>query len=380
MKLIQLTVPDAKVSEVSTFLDTDLFVVGDSLLQFLASHGTTVLQFRVEDDHASFVLASLQRLGLGITFEGYCDVIDLKASTYQLSRPLLSNKQRIIDSSSSSVVKSSSPLLSPSQMYLNISRKTPLTTDTAVIVVVSSVMAGIGLAVNNRLYIMAGSILSRAMCPILGASYGLAVLDRGLFTSGVKNYVLHILLTMSVGAVLGSVFSPFASSLLWPTDEMAKRGVYVEILFGALVAICGGAAVAVSESNEDLGALSGVAIASAIVPPAVNVGLCAAFLFVGPMAVPTYEIDTELFVSIAISSMANVVINSFCIYATAFFVFRLRGGGSQNNLKFKFGMQRGKQGKTDTRKSSEGSSRGRTMFSNRGDRLEEVLRSRAKSR
>ena len=133
-------------------------------------------------------------------------------------------------------------------------------------------MAGIGLATNNRIYIMAGSLLSRLTGPIMGASYGLAILDRELFVAGVRNLVIALSITVGFGVMTGIAFSPFAETLLWPTDEMATRGVHLEMMFGAIIAMCGGAAVAVAESSEDLNGVAGIAISSALVPPAVNSG------------------------------------------------------------------------------------------------------------
>ena len=139
-----------------------------------------------------------------------------------------------------------------------------------------------------------GSLLSRLMGPLMGASYGLAILDQELFLTGVRNVTIALLIIISLGGIIGVSFAPFAEALLWPTDEMATRGVYLEMMFGAIIAICGGASVAIAESNEDLSSVAGIAISSALVPPAVNSGICFTYLLVGDYFSES-EVDTGLF-------------------------------------------------------------------------------------
>eukprot|EP00520_Triparma_pacifica_P013916 CAMPEP_0118669016 /NCGR_PEP_ID=MMETSP0785-20121206/20662_1 /TAXON_ID=91992 /ORGANISM="Bolidomonas pacifica, Strain CCMP 1866" /LENGTH=193 /DNA_ID=CAMNT_0006563643 /DNA_START=125 /DNA_END=703 /DNA_ORIENTATION=- len=162
----------------------------------------------------------------------------------------------------------------------------------------------------------------------MGASYGLAILDQELFLTGVRNVTIALLIIVSLGALIGVIFAPFAEALLWPSDEMATRGVYLEMMFGAIIAICGGASVAIAESNEDLSSVAGVAISSALVPPAVNSGICFAYLLVGDYFSKN-DVDTGLFFRIATSSLGIVIMNSFFIYATAWVIFRSRSGGSR---------------------------------------------------
>ncbi|GMH91022.1 hypothetical protein TrVE_jg1020 [Triparma verrucosa] len=314
MKLFQLTVPNPKVPQFLSLLDTE-FGLGDNLMT-MESFKSTLIQFRVEDDHVHFVLTELQALGLGISF-GFCDVLDLKASTTVPAKAL--RQEATIQSTEA---------LAPSQIYSNIVKKAVLTVDTVIIIVMSAAMAGIGLAINNSLYILAGSLLSRLMGPVMGASYGLAILDKELFTAGVRNLTIALSIIIGIGFLLGISFAPFAETLLWPTDEMATRGVYLEMMFGAIIAVCGGASVAIAESNEDLSSVAGIAISSALVPPAVNSGLCFSFLLVGDYFSDN-EIDQSVFFRIATSSLFIVVINCFFIYATAFVVFKLRSSNSK---------------------------------------------------
>jgi hypothetical protein len=317
MKLFQLTVPNPKVSTFVDVLDGQ-FGLGDSMMM-VESFKSTLIQFRVEDDQVAFVIEEMQKLGLGIDF-GFCDVLDLRASTTMPTRSL--RHENIVQNSHD--VSS----LPPSQIYSNIVKKTVLTVDTIIIICMSSAMCGIGLATNNRIYIMAGSLLSRLMGPIMGASYGLAILDKELFVAGVRNLTFSLSITVGFGVMIGIFFSPFAETLLWPTDEMATRGVYLEMMFGAIIAMCGGAAVAVAESNEDLNGVAGIAISSALVPPAVNSGICFSFMLVGKYFTD-YKIESSLFFKIATASIGIVCINSFFIYATAYVVFKIRSGNTR---------------------------------------------------
>ena len=279
------------------------------------SFKSTLVQFRVEDAQVNAVLTELQALGLGVSF-GFCDVLELKGSTTIPGEVLQG-----VDTTKQTVMASS-------QVYSNVAKKTLLTVDTVVVVCMSSIMAGIGLSVNNRIYIMAGSLMSPLMGPIMGAAYGLAILDQELFLTGVKNTLMGLAITIIFGVLIGVSFAPFAEMLLWPTDEMATRGIYMEMMFGAIIAICGGASVAIAESNEDLSSVAGIAISSALVPPGVNCGICFAFLLFGAYFCET-DIDNKLFLRIASSSLGIVAVNVFFIYATAFVVFRSRSANSR---------------------------------------------------
>lgn len=91
MKLFQLTIPNPKVPQFLSLLETE-FGLGDNLMT-MASFKSTLIQFRVDDDHVHFVLTELQALGLGISF-GFCDVLDLKASTTVPAKALRSQEVR----------------------------------------------------------------------------------------------------------------------------------------------------------------------------------------------------------------------------------------------------------------------------------------------
>ncbi|CAN0087888.1 unnamed protein product, partial [Discosporangium mesarthrocarpum] len=130
-------------------------------------------------------------------------------------------------------------------------------------------------------------------------------------------------LTFSVAFILGAAFCPFATILLWPTDEMASRGLNVDLLFGALIAIAGGAAVAVAECNANISSIVGIGIAASLLPPTVNSGLCLASVFLGPLVAPHIDFDEKVYLEIAWGSVLLVLVNVFFIYSTAFTLFKM---------------------------------------------------------
>lgn len=65
---------------------------------------------------------------------------------------------------------------------------------------------------------------------------------------------------------------------VWPTPEMAVRGLYRTLWYGALQALAAGGAIAVTLLNDNQAALVGVAVASTFLPPFINTGLLWAYV------------------------------------------------------------------------------------------------------
>ena len=140
--------------------------------------------------------------------------------------------------------------------------------------------------------------------PLVGAAFALATRDARLLGHAARAALGALALTGALGAVAGLGLAPFAELLLWPSAEMASRGVLNDLLFAASVAVAGGVAAALAKvracdalssscssyyllllmtvrplvaaalakTNPDVPSLAGVAIAAALLPPAVNGG------------------------------------------------------------------------------------------------------------
>jgi uncharacterized hydrophobic protein (TIGR00271 family) len=130
-----------------------------------------------------------------------------------------------------------------------------------VLLILSTVLATLGLFINSASVIIGAMLLAPLMQPIVGLSMGVLRRDTGLLWSGARS------IGVGVGLVLGS-----AMTIAWLTpmhelgSEMAAR--LSPTILDMLVAIVSGIAAAYAKNNPKIsGSLVGVAIAVALVPP-----------------------------------------------------------------------------------------------------------------
>jgi len=137
-----------------------------------------------------------------------------------------------------------------------------------VMVVVSTMIASFGLITNSTAVIIGAMLVAPLMTPIFGISLALVRGDTRLFGHAVQAEVVGVVAAIGMGFLLGLVYPG-----LEPTSEMIARTR--PQLFDLLVAVFSGFAGAYALVDEKISpALPGVAIATAIVPPLANTGLC----------------------------------------------------------------------------------------------------------
>jgi len=137
-----------------------------------------------------------------------------------------------------------------------------------ILVAVSTAIASFGLIQNSSAVVIGAMLVAPLMTPIFGIALSLIRGDTKLFGKAVK--------AESIGIVV-AVFFAFFLCFLLPgievTDEMLSRTR--PNLIDLLVAVFAGFAGAYALIDEKISpALPGVAVATAIVPPLANVGLC----------------------------------------------------------------------------------------------------------
>ncbi len=167
--------------------------------------------------------------------------------------------------------------LSVEEIYTKIATGTRLSFDFLALLVVSCIIAAIGLATNSPVIIVAGMLLAPLMGPILGLSFGVIIKDRRLVMTGIKNEAFGLSIAVIMGLIMGAVLIPV--TLIpgwpwpWPTAEMLARASLWLLALGIVVAAASGAGVALAATRGDIGSLVGVAIAASLMPPAVNAGM-----------------------------------------------------------------------------------------------------------
>jgi uncharacterized hydrophobic protein (TIGR00271 family) len=138
------------------------------------------------------------------------------------------------------------------------------------LLVASSLIAAFGLVANSTAVIIGAMLVSPLMTPIFGIALAMVRGNTSLLGRAIRAEAVGIFLAVGVSAVFG--FFPLA---IKATPEMLARTE--PTLLDLLVAVLAGFAGAYAMIDERISpSLPGVAIATAIVPPLSNTGLCLA--------------------------------------------------------------------------------------------------------
>jgi len=138
--------------------------------------------------------------------------------------------------------------------------------------------------------------------------------------------LVAFLLCFVSGVGVAAIFAYWGEDLEWPTIEMESRGIPSGLLIGILIAVPSGVGVALSALSNNTASLVGVAISAALLPPAVNVGMCyfyALFQVLEPSS-RTFDRSSTDFVVIGTISFCLYVLNIICIYFAAIVTFKLK--------------------------------------------------------
>ena len=129
------------------------------------------------------------------------------------------------------------------------------------------IIASVGLNVNSIPVIIGAMLISPVMGPILGFAFGLGTNDISLVKESLKNYLVMVLISI-LASSLFFVLSPL--NLENPTELLARTRPSI---YDVLIALFGGLAGILETCRKDKGTvISGVAIATALMPPLCTVG------------------------------------------------------------------------------------------------------------
>jgi uncharacterized hydrophobic protein (TIGR00271 family) len=146
-----------------------------------------------------------------------------------------------------------------------------LTLDYVVLMVVSAMLASLGLLLNSAAVIIGAMLVAPLMSPLTAFAIGLATARFGIMRQAFVTALAGFLIASVVGIVMG-LFVPLQA----PTPEMMGR--VSPTLLDAFVALASGVAGSYATARRDIpAALAGVAIAAALVPPICTFGLQVAF-------------------------------------------------------------------------------------------------------
>ena len=159
----------------------------------------------------------------------------------------------------------------------------------------SIVIASVGLNINSTAVVIGAMLISPLMGPIIGLGLSGGINDTSLLRDSLWNLLIMVLISLAASA-LYFLISPLA--LVNPTELEARTSPSI---FDVLIALFGGAAGILELSRKEKGTvISGVAIATALMPPLCTAGYGIAHLsghfFFGAMGLFTIN---AVFISLA---------------------------------------------------------------------------------
>jgi len=129
------------------------------------------------------------------------------------------------------------------------------------------IIASVGLNVNSIPVIIGAMLISPVMGPILGFGFGLGVRDNRLVKDSLENFGVMVAISIAASALF-FILSPL--TLENPSELLARTN---PTIYDVLIALFGGIAGMLETSRKERGTvISGVAIATALMPPLCTVG------------------------------------------------------------------------------------------------------------
>lgn len=149
----------------------------------------------------------------------------------------------------------------------NIRSNIPFRGPNVYILFVTIVIASVGLNVNSIPVIIGAMLISPLMSPIIGFGLGLGTNDTKLLLHSLKNLGIMFVISL-VASTLYFLLTPLETDN--PTELLARTNPSI---YDVMIAFFGGVAGILEQSRKEKGTvLSGVAIATALMPPLCTVG------------------------------------------------------------------------------------------------------------
>lgn len=154
------------------------------------------------------------------------------------------------------------------ELYDDVASNARLNRSFLVFVVLSTIVAAIGLIEDNVAVVIGAMVIAPLLGPNLAFALGVALGDRALMGRAVVTNAAGVALTLAICVAIGR-FWPVA---LESAELMARTDVGFD---GLALALASGAAAALSLTTGLSSALVGVMVAVALLPPAATIGLMA---------------------------------------------------------------------------------------------------------
>ena len=170
------------------------------------------------------------------------------------------------------------------------------------LVILSAIVAAIGLLENNLAVIVGAMVIAPLLGPNIAFALGAALGEKKLVAKSLKTLFSGVFLAIAVAVIIG---------LIWPgsfdSQELLLR---TDVVYsGTAIALASGAAASLSLVSGISSTLVGVMVAVALMPPAVTIGLM--------LSIANQDL--------ALGAALLLAVNIVCINLSAKLVFMFRG-------------------------------------------------------
>ncbi|MDJ0806667.1 MAG: TIGR00341 family protein [Gammaproteobacteria bacterium] len=249
MKLIEVIADISSTKTVTSIAEK--YKVRDFRLGAQTEDGRRAMRMLVKDDKVQSVLDTLQNV-LGAQPSARIIVLPVEAA---LPKPDADETQQ-----------GDSAVAAREAMYDAVDKNTRLDFNFILLVILSTVVAAIGLVKNNVAVVIGAMVIAPLLGPNLALGLGTALGDLPMMRKSIKTLIAGIALAISLSWLIG-LFWPFGLS---SPELMARTDVGMDSL---ALALASGAAAALSLTTGLPSVLVGVMVAVALLPPAATIGL-----------------------------------------------------------------------------------------------------------
>ncbi|MBN1328826.1 MAG: TIGR00341 family protein [Candidatus Heimdallarchaeota archaeon] len=284
MKQIQVTLPAEEGAEIIESLKE---IVSPAQITLIKGSDTSLILITISPNRTGFLLDCLNDLGVG-RVKGRISITDIDATI----PPIRSRKQDKF-----------LRRISIEELENNVSDLTKLNFNFISFTILSSILAGMGLIGDNYVTLIASMIVAPLMGPIVALAFGAVTSSRKILKEGFFAEGLGVLISIFIGFIIGLFYN---YSLNIPSTFIIARGE--PNLVDLIVAIVSGLTVGICFVSGTSLALVGVAVAAALLPVTVNIGI----------ALGMFEWR------IALGSLVLFVTNVVCVVLGTMIVFWIR--------------------------------------------------------
>ncbi|MDX8386263.1 MAG: TIGR00341 family protein [Gallionella sp.] len=249
MKYVEVVADSGSADSVSAIAEK--LEASDFRLGEIGEDGMRVMRLLVFDDKIQSVLDSLQKI-LGAQPSARIIVLPVEIALPKPSQEELQEEASAIEAREA--------------LYAGVEKNSRLDINFVVLVVLSTIVAAIGLIENNVAVVIGAMVIAPLLGPNLAFGLGTALGDITLMRKAALTTCAGIMLAVAMSYLIGA-FWPFDVS----SPELAARSQVG--MDSIALALASGAAAALSLTTGLSSVLVGVMVAVALLPPAVTLGI-----------------------------------------------------------------------------------------------------------